>query len=728
MLSSTDLVPGFAGGQNSSAASDAGAGGRATRVSGPAGGLLLSTVAASGPERKLALGMVAVSAIFFLAAVPFAKVQLAAVPAFIPLYQSALVVCDLLTAALLLAQFGILRLRALLILASAYLFSACIAVSHTLSFPGLFAPGGLLGAGPQTTAWLYMFWHGGFALLVVGYAALKDKPLLAGRGAALLATAGVLAAVCAFTLLTTAGAGLLPAVMQGNGYTPALLFVVSTVWGLSALALGVLWLRRPHSALDLWLMVVMCAWLFDIGLAAVFNHGRFDLGFYAGRIYGLLAATFVLVMLLVENTRLYAQLITAHEGARRSLARHAERLRVLHGIDQAMIAGESPESIAAAAIQPLRELLGVPRAIVNRFELATGEVEWLAAAGRRRVHVGPGVRYPIRMIGDLAALKRGETQIVDTRTLPQSAETQALLESGVDLYMVVPMIAGGELLGAISFGGKSADFSDEQVQVAKEIAAQIAIAKAMSRLIAQGKRHAAELETKVMERTAELEAVNKELASFSYSVSHDLRAPLRAIDGYGRMLEEDYAARLDDEGRRLLGVVRDNSRQMGRLIDDLLEFSRLGRQTPAKQRFDMTALAREVADQATQGTRAKVELAALPPSAADRALLKQVWVNLIGNAVKYSGKRDQPRVEIGAHAEGDEIVYWVRDNGAGFDPRYAAKLFGVFQRLHGQDEFPGTGVGLAIVQRVVARHGGRVWAEGKAGEGACFFFSLPAGD
>jgi PAS domain S-box-containing protein len=235
----------------------------------------------------------------------------------------------------------------------------------------------------------------------------------------------------------------------------------------------------------------------------------------------------------------------------------------------------------------------------------------------------------------------------------------------------------------------------------------------------------AELEGRVQERTAQLQEANRELEAFSFSVSHDLRAPLRAVDGFAKIREEDYGQRLDDEGRRLLGVVRDSSQRMGQLIDDLLEFSRLGRQVPAKRRIDMTSLAREVADELVGGSRAEVALAALPAAEADRALLKQVWVNLIGNALKYSGKREAPRIEIGAREEQSESVYWVRDNGAGFDMRYAAKLFGVFQRLHGQDEFPGTGVGLAIVQRVVTRHGGRVWAEGRPDEGACFFFSLP---
>jgi light-regulated signal transduction histidine kinase (bacteriophytochrome) len=235
----------------------------------------------------------------------------------------------------------------------------------------------------------------------------------------------------------------------------------------------------------------------------------------------------------------------------------------------------------------------------------------------------------------------------------------------------------------------------------------------------------AELEQRVRERTAELEAANAELEAFCYSVSHDLRAPLRAVDGYARMLQEDYAGRLDAEAERLLGVVRGNARRMGQLIDDLLAFSRLGRQQPVAQSVDMTRMAADVVDEVRGDRAVAVELAALPPAKADPALLRQVWTNLIGNAVKYSAKKSDPRVVISGHVNGQENVYSVADNGAGFDMRYADKLFGVFQRLHRTDEFEGTGVGLAIVQRVVTRHGGRVWAQGKPGEGACFYFTLP---
>jgi len=238
-----------------------------------------------------------------------------------------------------------------------------------------------------------------------------------------------------------------------------------------------------------------------------------------------------------------------------------------------------------------------------------------------------------------------------------------------------------------------------------------------------------ELEQRVVDRTRQLEAANKELEAFSYSVSHDLRAPLRAIDGFSRIVEEDYAGKLDIEGRRLLGVIRDNSQKMALLIDDLLEYSRLGRKPLSSAEIDMKSLFVEALD----GLRASGErldgvvLKPLPPARGDEMLVKQVLTNLLANAIKFCGKHKQPAIEVSGHDDGVESVYCVKDNGAGFDMKYYDKLFGVFQRLHREEEFKGTGVGLAIVQRVVSRHGGRVWAEGKVDEGAAFYFSLPKG-
>ena len=238
----------------------------------------------------------------------------------------------------------------------------------------------------------------------------------------------------------------------------------------------------------------------------------------------------------------------------------------------------------------------------------------------------------------------------------------------------------------------------------------------------------AELEQRVAERTAELEISNSELESFSYSVSHDLRAPLRAIDGFAEMLQESCGQRLDDEGKRKLKVIRESSQKMGQLIDDLLAFSRLGRQKVSATQVDMAAMAAEVFEDlnaASPGPRAAFTIRPMPGAWCDRALIRQVWVNLLANAVKFSGKRQDPAIEVGGYMEGAHNVYYARDNGAGFDMRYYNKLFGVFERLHTAAEFSGTGVGLAIVQRIVTRHRGRVWAEGKVGEGATFYFALP---
>ena len=222
---------------------------------------------------------------------------------------------------------------------------------------------------------------------------------------------------------------------------------------------------------------------------------------------------------------------------------------------------------------------------------------------------------------------------------------------------------------------------------------------------------------------------NAELERFSYSVSHDLRAPLRAINGYAQAVLEDYAAALDAEGQRFLGIIRDSAKRGGELIDALLNFSRLGRQTLSMEPVDLTELARAVVDELRRSTDVEgmdVIVDPLQPTRGDRTLLRQVLANLIGNAFKFSRGRPHPQIEIGARREGQAVVYFVRDNGVGFDMRYADKLFGVFQRLHRADEFEGTGVGLALAQRIIQRHGGRIWADGKVDGGATFFFTLPA--
>ncbi len=333
---------------------------------------------------------------------------------------------------------------------------------------------------------------------------------------------------------------------------------------------------------------------------------------------------------------------------------------------------------------------------------------------------------------------------------------------GIHLY-AVPIRAGDEIVGSINVGYGDPPKDPARLQVladkygisvealrreaeAYETRPPFIIELARNRLhvaarligeIVQRKRAEeqirqlnAELEQRVFQRTTELQVSNADLENFSYSVSHDLRAPLRAIDGFATILREDYAGKLDAEGLRLFQVVSDNAQKMGRLIDDILAFSRAGRLELQLIPLDMTALVQQVwqeLEHQRAGRAIEFRLADLPPATGDPAVMHQVLQNLLGNAVKFTRGREVALIEVDGQCHGGENIYSIRDNGAGFDMEYVDKLFGLFQRLHGMEEFVGTGVGLAIVKRFVTKHGGRVWAEGRPGAGATFWFSLPVG-
>ncbi len=285
-------------------------------------------------------------------------------------------------------------------------------------------------------------------------------------------------------------------------------------------------------------------------------------------------------------------------------------------------------------------------------------------------------------------------------------------------HLSVPVLEGDKVRLILGVGNKSGDYDQADMRLLQMIANDLWNMVRRQRS-----------EKAVKEKAVELESANKELEAFSYSISHDLRSPLRAIDGFSRILVEDYTSKLDDEGRRLLDVVRENAIQMGRLIDDILKFSRTGRAALTFAEVDMEKLAHTVIDELALSvdiSKSRIEIEHLPQAKGDPALLHQVLVNLLSNAIKYSSKNQAPMIKVGSSVEGDETVYYVKDNGAGFDMQYVDKLFGVFQRLHTVNEFEGTGIGLAIVKRIIARHGGRVWAEGRLNEGATIYFTLPA--
>ena len=277
-------------------------------------------------------------------------------------------------------------------------------------------------------------------------------------------------------------------------------------------------------------------------------------------------------------------------------------------------------------------------------------------------------------------------------------------------------------------------YRDERGEVAGVFAAARDVTE-RKRAEAELLQHRQHLQELVAARTAELEssnrlleASNKELETFAYSISHDLRTPLRAVDGFSRILLEEYAGKLDEEGRRMLQVVRESSQKLARLIDDILAFSRVSRQEMAWESIDMRQLVltvREELEPAYAGREIGWDIQALPEARGDARLMQRVWLNLLDNALKFTASRARARIRVGAQAGEKEITYFVQDNGVGFDMQYVAKLFGLFQRLHGEGEFAGTGIGLAVVQRIVGRHGGRVWAESRLNEGATFYFAIP---
>jgi light-regulated signal transduction histidine kinase (bacteriophytochrome) len=237
-----------------------------------------------------------------------------------------------------------------------------------------------------------------------------------------------------------------------------------------------------------------------------------------------------------------------------------------------------------------------------------------------------------------------------------------------------------------------------------------------------------ELEERVILRTKQLENANKELEAFAYSVSHDLRAPLRAISGFSKILTEDYSEKIEAEGRRVCNVIQNETSRMGQLIDDLLAFSRLSRSSMQTALTDMKPMVEEIFSETKKQYETKQVIfisGDIESAIVDVNLMRQAWANLFSNAFKFSSRKEIIEIEIGCYREKDEIIYFIKDKGAGFDMKYVDKLFGVFQRLHNLNEFQGTGVGLAIVQRIIHRHGGRVWAEGEINIGAKFYFSLP---
>jgi len=398
---------------------------------------------------------------------------------------------------------------------------------------------------------------------------------------------------------------------------------------------------------------------------------------------------------------------------------YTNRLETLRTIDQKILAAKSPREIAEVTLQHAQEIVSFRSATVSEIDWEQETVNVLASSNN--VLDGP-VTLSLDEVYLSDRLRAGRTEVIsdqDYKPVPEAE--RRIREMGLRSILCLPMVVEGDVIGVVHVGRTEPDaFTDEDWEVGRELADHMAIAIRQARLLERVQRDSERLEQKVHERTKELEA-------FTYSVSHDLRTPLRAVDGFSRKLQVQYANALDEEGQRLLSVVRENAQKMGQLIDDLLVLSRLGRHELRRQPVDMEALAETVVRDLRQNAPQRsvtLTLQSLPPAQADRSMMRRVLENLLSNALKFTQGTADPVIEVGATEKKGRTVYFVRDNGAGFDADYADKMFGVFERLHDESEFSGTGVGLAIVERVVHRHDGRVWAEGAVGEGATVYFCV----
>ena len=407
---------------------------------GPDGNIFLSTLPATRRDRLVAGIVVAVSVALFVCALPFAKTPLPPFPAFVAGYQSALAVNDAITAILLLSQFAVQRWRGMLWLACGYLFTAAIAMVHALTFPGLFGPTGWLPAGPQTTVWVYMIWHAAFPLCVIGYALCKrdthnDVRRATATGQILVGFAAVAIALAISTWIVTVQHAVLPVLLSEGRYTAAMIGVVTTVWFLNLAALAVLLHRRPRTALDIWLMVVMCAWMFDIALSAVLNVARFDLGFYLGRIYGLCAASLVLAMLLIHNVNLQARLAQLLATLRRQAASerelHSDRERLFSAVVES-----SNDAIITMSLD------GTITAWNRAAEQLFGHTPSEAVGQHTAIILPPDRRHESDDI--LARISRGEKI--------EHLETVCLHSSGSEVQVSISVsplrAASGEIIGA----------------------------------------------------------------------------------------------------------------------------------------------------------------------------------------------------------------------------------------------------------------------------------------
>lgn len=657
--------------------------------------VFLSLMPADRTDRRLAFGVAAASLAIFAAIAPFAKIPLARIDAFIPIYQSGVLINDLITAVLLYGQFSIVRSRALLLLASGYLFTALMVVAHTLSFPGLFAPGGLLGSGPQTTAWLYMFWHGGFPLAVIAYALLKgrqDDPIItmSNRSIILASITGVAGIAIGLTQLATSGHGLLPVIMSGNVMAPALLKVI---WGILILGLiallTLMWKRRPYSLLDIWLMVVSFVWLGDIALSAMLNAARFDLGFYAGRAYGFLAASFVLMVLLLENAKLYTQLARSHASltvAKAQLDAYA------HGLEGQVRASEEKYRLFMEQARDGILALDLTGVIVE----ANRETETLLRRRREDIIGKPFIDFLVD-----ADLPETQDKINGLLATTSSRATNLIATQDGDLQL---------------------DIVSSRVQVGNQ--SRILI-------IARDVTERRKLEQQ-LRQAQKMEAIGQ----LTGGLAHDFNNLLAVVVGNLDLLTDQLK---DGESQEYAKTALDAALRGAELTRQLLAFSR--KQPLQARRCDVNELVADMLKLLRRTLGEQIDIVFnpgpdLPMVMIDPAQFGSVIANLATNArdaMPQGGRLtfatqhavlDEDYVGINPDVvPGDYVMLVVSDTGTGIPAENLARVFDPFFTTKPAGQ--GTGLGLSMVFGFVKQSGGHIKMYSEMGRGTVVRIYLP---
>lgn len=420
--------------------------------------------------------------------------------------------------------------------------------------------------------------------------------------------------------------------------------------------------------------------------------------------------------------------ITDRKKAEAERNQYAQRLEILHDIDSGILEANSLEQICQSNLEVLHRLLPSFRCSIVVW--GESKEEWLLYILEEGVYKTKTLNYnPVDFTDDLSI--GNVLYIPNAYEYPNelSEYRQNLVKQGIISQLHIPLIMKGDFFGTLNFGDKVAtDYSPQILDTLKEIANQMTVVIQQMHLTKEIAQRADELETKVEERTEQLKTAIKELETFSYSVAHDLRAPLRTIDGFANMLLEDNAEQLDEEGKRKLDVIKGNASKMDILIKELLELARLNPYSMKMKMLKMESIVSEVIDSfltPEQKASFEIRITDLPSVMADKVLMQQVWQNLIANAIKFTTPKQERTISIGSYQRENDVVFYIKDSGVGFEMQYVDKIFGPFQRLHRASEFEGTGIGLAIVSKIIQRHNGTVWAESELGIGSTFYFTLP---